>query len=261
MFKNIALFFVAVSLFACDEKKPAPPPPLLKVNMIEKKAENCVRDSVCATLSLQYPILSDGDNTTAMNAINDSLRLLALAGLEANPKLSVEQAFDSARINIYFMLQEQMKMMQDWAGGFFKEVKTNTLLNNPKYISFEVSASGYTGGAHPYYSSTLVTYDLNTGKSVALKEIVSDTAALRPMLEQGFLNAKKEGMPDSTRLSDLLFAEVKQLPVSDNTCVVPEGLRFLYNPYEVSPWAVGATEITLTWQQLGRLADRKKWLE
>jgi hypothetical protein len=42
-------------------------------------------------------------------------------------------------------------------------------------------------------------------------------------------------------------------------CLVSEGVRFIYNPYEVAPYAVGQTDILLTWEQLGKLADKSKW--
>lgn len=263
MKKRLLILLVAVTFWTCgEEKKPKPAvSPLVNVNMIEKKARKCVRDSVCAEIRLQYPILTGGDVTAAVNAINDSLRILALTGLEINPAWSAEQAFDSVQTGMYAMLREHLSMAPEWTGGFFKEVTTTTLLNTPKFISFEMNASGYMGGAHPSYNAVLSTYDLNTGRSVELTNIVSDTAALRPMLEKGFLDAKKEGASDTTKLSDLLFPEFNRLPVSANVCIIPEGVRFLYNPYEVAAWAVGATEITLTWEQLGRLADRKKWLE
>lgn len=261
IFPGICLL-AAIVISACEEKKPVRQvSPFATVNMIDKNSRKCILDSVCAEVRLQYPILTGGDITSAVNAINDSLRLMALAGLETDPAWSAEQAFDSAQTRLYALLREHLIMVPEWTGGFFKEVKTNTLLNTAKLVSFEMSASGYTGGAHPSYSAVLATYDLATGKSIELAHVVSDTAALRPMLEKGFLAAKKEGSSDTTKLFDLLFPEIKQLPVSTNISIVPEGVRFLYNPYEVAPWAVGATEITLTWEQLGRLADRKKWLQ
>jgi len=42
-------------------------------------------------------------------------------------------------------------------------------------------------------------------------------------------------------------------------CVLPEGVRFIYNPYEVAAYAFGQTDILLTWAQLGTLADKSKW--
>jgi len=264
MIKHLFFLFAAVTFFpGCEEKKPKPTPsPLVSVNMVEKKSRKCVSDSVCAEVSLRYPILTGGDNTSAVNAINDSLQKMALAGIVANPNLTIEQAFDSAQVNLFALLQEQMKQAPDWGAGFFKSLETKSLLNTPKFVSFGMNASGFEGGAHPYYFGALASYDLNTGKSVELIDAVRDTSALRPMLEKGFLDAKKQSPADDTlKLSDLLFPEIGRLPVSANFCLVPEGIRFFYNPYEVASWAVGPTEITLTWEQLGSLADRKKWLD
>ncbi|GAB4490358.1 MAG: hypothetical protein OHK0019_09090 [Saprospiraceae bacterium] len=265
MIKHLLFLFAAISFFAtsCEEKKPKPTvSPLVSVNMVEKKSRKCVSDSVCAEISLRYPILTGGDNTSAVNAINDSLQKMALAGILANPSLIIEQAFDSAQTNLFALLQEQVKQMPNWGTGFFKSVETKTLLNTSKFLSFEMNASGFEGGAHPYYFAALTSYDLNSGKSVGLTDVVRDTSALRPMLEKGFLEAKKQTPADDTlKLSDLLFPEIGRLPISTNFCLVPEGVRFLYNPYEVASWAVGPTDITLTWEQLGSLADRNKWLD
>ena len=263
MIKQLLFVLSVFVFFACDEeKKPTPTAsPFVKVNMIEKKSRKCVRDTVCAEINLNYPILTGGDNTAAVNAINDSLHQLALTGLQTNPKLSVEPAFDSVQNGLLMMLQQQVKLSPKWGANFFKTLETRTLLNTPKNVSFKITATGFTGGAHPYYQATFVTYDLNTGKSVKLTDVVRDTSALRPMLEKGFLDAKKESPSDTLKLSDLLLPGITRLPVSTNVCVVPEGLLFCYNPYEVSAWAVGPTEITISWDQLASLADRKRWLE
>jgi hypothetical protein len=75
-----------------------------------------------------------------------------------------------------------------------------------------------------------------------------------------FIEEKKEP-GESPKLADLVFPEFKQLPMPMQWCVVPEGVRFIYNPYEIAAYALGQTDITLTWAQLGSLADQKKWLE
>lgn len=262
MKKQTIYLFLALVFFACEEKKAIPKPsPLVTVNLTEKKVRKCLRDSACIEIWLHYPILTGGDNSAAVNAINDSLCRKALSGLESDPVLTVEQAFDSVRTELYALVQEQVRKNPRWAGLFFRELKTKAILNTPRYISFEMAAGGFTGGAHPYANIALSSYDLATGKSVGLTQVVSDTSALQPMLERYFLSAKKAGLSDSITLADLLLPGITRLPVSANVCIIPEGLRFVYNPDKVSPWAVGATDLLLTWEQLGRLADRKKWLD
>jgi hypothetical protein len=41
--------------------------------------------------------------------------------------------------------------------------------------------------------------------------------------------------------------------------VVADGVQFLYNPYDVASWAVGRTDVLLTWQELSGKADRTRW--
>lgn len=254
-----AVALATAAFWACKPDKPAATP--ITITEAKLKAKDCVRDSICAELSLVLPQLSGGSNPAAIAAVNDSLRTQAAAALEVNPKLPLEQAFDSSMLDLFNGLKEHIKMAPDWPGSYTREVTGKTLWQNPRYASFQTEMYAFTGGAHGSYAAVLSTYDLSTGKSVPLTDVVRDTAALVPMLENGFVAAKKEGTTDTLQLSDLLFGEFKKLPITTNFCVVKEGVRFFYNPYEVASWAVGSTEITLTWEQLGALADRKKWAE
>lgn len=265
MFKHtftvLALTLAITTFFACKQDKPAASAAAVTINEAKLKAQDCVHDSVCASVSLVLPQLAGGANAAAITAINDSLRSLALSGLEVNPQLSLEQGFDTAATNLFNDLKEHIKMSPDWPGSYTREVTGKAAWQSPKYASFEMTTYGFTGGAHGSFAAVLGTYDLATGKSVNLTDVVRDTAALVPMLEKAFVEAKKEGPDDTVKLADLLFPEFKQLPVSTNFCLVQSGVRFFYNPYEVAAWAIGSTDITLTWEQLGALADKKKWAE
>jgi hypothetical protein len=178
-----------------------------------------------------------------------------------DPALPLPQAFDSACLNLYLMLEDQIDMMPDFPGGFVNELSSKILYQNNKLITVEMSNYSFTGGAHGNYGSFINTYLLSNGASVQLTEIVQDTAALRPMIEKGFIDEKnKEGNEEYT-LEDLVFPESIPLPLPMQWCVIKEGLRITYNPYEVGPYAVGQTDIVLSWDQLGKLADAKKWIE
>jgi hypothetical protein len=49
------------------------------------------------------------------------------------------------------------------------------------------------------------------------------------------------------------------LPVPVHFGIVADGVQFLYNPYDVASWAVGRTDVLLTWEQLSGTADRTRW--
>lgn len=257
---SLLCLLLASALYACqNEKKPEAP---VVATMTTAAAKKCVRDTICAEITLSYPVVSGGSNPAAIQAINDSLLSFVYLVIGGDPKLPLPQAFDSASLNLYAMLQEQMEMAPDFPMGFSNELTSKVLFQNSKLLSFEMSNYSFTGGAHGNYGASLTTFLLSSGKMVQLTDIVQDTAALRPLLEKGFVAAKAaEPGGEQYKLEDLVFPESIPLPLPMQWSIVKEGLRLTYNPYEVAPYAVGQTDILLTWEQLGKLADSKKWLD
>lgn len=258
---HLTLLLLSLVTFACQQDKPATPvAPPVTVAFQEYKFEKCVKDSVCARINASWPVLSGGTNAAAIKAINDSLQLYAGAGMMSNHQMPLEKALDSTSLELYALLETDLKERPDWTSSYEQELTSQKVLQNSKIVSFNINASGFTGGAHGYYASAFSTFELTTGKELMLTDIISDTIALRPMLEKAFVDEKKADMPDAT-LKDLLLNPDAPLALPVNVCIVQDGVSFFYNPYEVASWAVGPTAITLTWDQLGALADRKKWIE
>ncbi len=259
MFNTSALFATilgAATFFACQPSAPAPTAASpLTITMAAVKKEKCVRDSVCATLDLSYPVLTGGTATTA--AINDSIEAFVYLVAEADANLPLAQALDSAAWHMFAMLKEGQDVGgAEYSLSYTNELKSKVVWQTNRYLSLEMNTYAFAGGAHGIYGTLLETFDLNTGKPLELTDIIRDTTALRLLLEKAFVDAKKADAPAAT-LKDLLL--VDQLTMPAMYCLVPAGVRFVYNPYEVAPYAVGQTDILLTWQQLGALTDPAKW--
>jgi hypothetical protein len=90
--------------------------------------------------------------------------------------------------------------------------------------------------------------------------VIPDTAALVPLLEGGFAWAKADSGSSPPPLSSLLFPAVTRLPVRIHFGVVADGVQFLFNPYDVASWAVGRTDVLLTWDHLRGKVDRTRWI-
>jgi Protein of unknown function (DUF3298) len=258
-FFSTAFILFVFAFFACkrDKSAAANAAGAYTIDSFDYKFSKCLSDSVCAKLLVHIPVFKGAALPPALSAINDSLYALARFGTVDYEHLPLKEALDSSGVNLYKMMQEGGVLT---ASGLSQSVYGITSLVTEKIISVSVEAEGYTGGAHGYYAMALASYDLATGKSIPLTEAVRDTAALVPLLEKGFLAAKNSDEPGG-KLEEFLFPEFKHLPVTPNYCIEKEGLRFYYNPYEVGPWAIGGTDILLSWEQLGGLADRKKWVE
>ena len=188
-------------------------------------------------------------------ALNDSLR--TLAGIPA--EMPLQHHADRLRDRLFRDLRADGRRMREWGMGFSRATTVRVRWVSARLLTVELEESAFTGGAHGDYSATLRSFDLRTANPTPVTAMVSDTAALVPLLESGFVLAKADAGAVPPPLADLLVPEVKRLPVPPHVGVVQEGLLFLYNPYEVAPWAVGRTDVLLTWEQLGTLADRTRW--
>lgn len=238
--------------------------PLLEVADTTLTATRCVVPSSCAAVSLTMPRLAlrpglpTADSAAlapVVRALGDSLRVLA--GLPLGDPL--QGAVDRQRDRLFRELRAAGRRMTDWGMGFSSQTTVRVRWQSTRVLTVELETTAFTGGAHGDYAATLRSYDLRTGAPVPVTAMVRDTAALVPMLEAGFVRAKADSGGAAPPLRELLYPEVKRLPVSGHVGIVADGIRFLYNPYEVASWAVGRTDVLLTWEQLGALAARTSW--
>jgi hypothetical protein len=217
---------------------------------------------VCATVSLTVPLLrvvpaaaaaDSGAVAAALARLQDSVWALAGVPTGRAPQAHVEAV--AARLRRE--LRDRLRVSPDWNSGYLDEVTVRVVWASARVLTLEAEATGFTGGAHGQYEAVLRSYDVRTGAVIPVTAVVADTAALVPLLEAGFARAKADSGGAPPPLAELLYPEVKRLPLAFNRGLVPEGVQFLYNPYEVASWAVGRTDVVLTWEQLG--ADPRRW--
>ncbi|MCC6283066.1 MAG: DUF4163 domain-containing protein [Saprospiraceae bacterium] len=252
---------LALCLFACNlkESKPASPPAPLKAETRTFNKKFCISEGLCATFNVSMPELSGGDSVTT-KAVNHSVQSFILSTVGANESLPFPVAMDSAATQFVETFKQMHTDNPDYPMGYSMEINGTSLLLNTKVATVHLDGYSFTGGAHPNPFTTIVSYNLlDSGKVLTINALVADTNAVRPMLETGYKQAK--GMKPEDKISELLYPDLQQLPMPANTAVLPQGIIFYYNAYEVAPYAVGPTEVILSWEQLGALADKKKWVD
>ena len=245
------LLGLTLGFFACKNNNSVPASPLkAEIKTFNKKF--CVSEGQCATFDVSLPELGGGDPATT-TVVNHSVQSFVLSTVGANESLPFPVAMDSAATQfIETFKQAQAENAEMATMGYTMEIKGNSLLLNSKVATVHLDGYSFMGGAHPNPFTTIVSYNLaDSGKVLTVNALVSDTNALRPMLEKGYKEAK--GMKPEDKISDLLYPELQQLPMPANTAVLPQGIMFYYNAYEVAPYAVGPTEVILSWEQLGAL--------
>jgi hypothetical protein len=118
--------------------------------------------------------------------------------------------------------------------------------NDDDWLVTELFNASYTGGAHGFDASSFANIDLAQKRVWQLADIITDSNALRPMLDDAAISYFNvtPGQPLEQRLL------VDDIPATDNVHVGPKGLSFVYVPYEIAPYAEGQISLYIPYSKL-----------
>lgn len=256
----LAVFCAVTFLFCKSPNNPSKEAIPLKAESSLFSKKHCVNEAKgqCAEYTISYPIFSGGDSVTVVK-LNKSVQAYVLSAVAGNGQLPFAQALDSAGWQFIQQYIEDLKESPDMVMGYSTEILDTIPFMNSKVVTIQMDGYAFTGGAHPNPFGLLVSYDLkNHAKPLEITDLVRDTNAVRSVLEKAYKRSK--GLKETDPLSEVTYPDLVQLPMPSSVGVVAEGIRFFYNAYEVAPYAVGASDVLLTWEQLGAQADRERWM-
>lgn len=117
-------------------------------------------------------------------------------------------------------------------------------------LSYSIERYVYTGGAHGLNYRQFVNYDLTTAQVITEQDLF--TKGTESELTEMMLSALIEQNEDVQTEQDLrdLGYELAQLRPNGNFYLDVDGIVWVYNPYDIAPYAVGETVIMLPWADL-----------
>jgi len=136
--------------------------------------------------------------------------------------------------------------------------------NNSDYISFILTSSGYTGGAHGYEIKTAFNYDVINQKIISLKDIFSDypnylnyiSEESRKILKGQYATVTEEDRGDSEseeavqdyidNMNEMIDSGTE--PTEDNFknfTFTSNKIKIYFAQYQVGPYAIGEPEVEL----------------
>lgn len=114
------------------------------------------------------------------------------------------------------------------------------------------------GGAHPNQWSRWMNFDFETGKLLTKEEVFLSSAKvdIETLLLDKLLLLQKENYPDETfnTLEDLQekgFLQLTNIFIPDNFLLCKEGVHFLFNRYDIAPYAAGEIVIEIPYEEIG----------
>ncbi|MCX6318687.1 MAG: RsiV family protein [Bacteroidetes bacterium] len=175
---------------------------------------------------------------------NQALNKLLWPGMG---KKTAGQVFLENRNTFFADYREELKEVtpadyKESSYMYTRESLSKTLI---RYVSanllvFSTDNYGFFGGAHGMFGTDYQVIDKRTNTTLTLDNLISDTAALVPLLEKNF--RLQQAVPANQTLMEYgLF--VNTIPVNDNFLLTEKYLAFTYNPYEIAPYSGGQITI------------------
>lgn len=116
-------------------------------------------------------------------------------------------------------------------------------------LSYAITRSSYTGGAHGMYTTVYHTYSLTDGFELSLADLftVDELQLLDGAIRERI--ARDYGAVNDEELAAQGFFP-EYISPTENFRITDEGIEFLYNPYEIGCYALGNVEVHFTREEL-----------
>ena len=241
------------------------PQVLCKEYAFEKVAylEDGQESNLTFSIRYAYPVAVNASNEVLAKLQRTVCQMvLGDAFLDMRPQQAIE-AYAAMKHNEY--IQNNLPLLQEWAIDHEDESLGETLFNEeliisaapignglpltniPSLWSYAMDVYEYTGGAHGNRYLLIQNYDLQTGDAVSEQDLFIDDyyEPLKNLLLEALIaqTDEAETKKDLRRLG----YSVDDVVPNENFYVTAEGITYVYNPYEIAPYAMGCIQISLPW--------------
>ncbi|MFD1256107.1 DUF3298 domain-containing protein [Mucilaginibacter terrae] len=248
----ILLAAVAASMAACNS---APKKEIADIytdtltyqfKAINSKADDCAGkpDSTCTTVKFKYPAFDKQPllNDTVVTGLATLMdRQKGIAGLQRLTWQFLQDYKD-------FKKQDPRSVM-----FFTLDCKVNVVRQDSSLVNLEYKGYQYTGGAHGSSYIKYLNWDVSAGKKILLSDILKPGYGpeLNRVAEKIF--RKQENLTEIASLKDNYFFKGDKFSLNENYLLTPLGLKFIYNQYEIKPYAAGQTTLVVPYSEIKTL--------
>lgn len=208
-----------------------------------KSYQNCKPgEPNCTYIRLSYVVITTGKIKDKINSMINSQLLFAYEMPDAHFKSTDEMM--SMFLRDYESFRTQMPSApQIWSVEMKFVVKSQT----EKTLCVLGDLYSYLGGAHPNSMQGFLNFNKETGDTISLSSLFANgfEPKLNTLIDKKYREMK--GLKPGDNLADKGDLFENKIELTHNFAINQEkGIEFVYNPYEIAPYAVGPITIKLS---------------
>lgn len=212
---------------------------------IEFNSPGCQPETeACLMIKINYPNFNSGDSLAMLlaNRIikNSILDNIGMGDVESTEEPSLDQAIEDLSKSFEEIKKEFGVHGTGWQG----EISTTELFRSDSILVLESSTMTYFGGAHPNRNTRYFNLNRKAGNMIPLTVIIKDLEKFRRKAEKAF--NEKYGINDDNTYDKAGYQFLGgRFSLSANYAFLGDSIRLHYNPYEIAPYSMGDSEITV----------------
>ena len=200
-------------------------------------------DSLFFSLSIEYVVT--GMKVETRQNINNTIVAQAFDmesgfGTLEETAIRYRENLIDEYMNENAVLENGIRSWEDRVGGAFDKKYKH-------YMNYLVSYYSFRGGAHGIQTLSNIVFDSKTGKQVHEADLFAPgyEAPVAQLLRLAIKSAMEAEDPELMQLVNL-----EEVAPNGNFSVHEDGMEWLFQPYEVGPYALGIVSATLSWEDL-----------
>ena len=203
------------------------------------------------SVSLDSVVANENIDSTAAVKINN---YIVTKMLGQSSYLSVKEAIDAfiEKKKEEFKAEEYLMTCYDHIIGT-ADVGLNGVINYTFHEDY------YGGGAHPTQLVTIQRFDMQTGRTLGLWDVFSDSCSntLKGLLTKKLMD--REEVKTLDELHEKGFLEMVDMFLPQNFWMDKDSLSFFFNQYDIAPYALGQTSLSFSYDELKPYL--KEWIK
>lgn len=201
---------------------------------------NCEKDSEnCTYIEFTYPQFTNVNGVLADSLLDLNLKTFCTQDKKIMAPDSIQQLFLSEYTDF-------IKIQKGYSTPWYIQREMSVVNQNPKWITLRIEEENFTGGNHPNSTTTYKMLDTKTGRQLHLSDFF-DTVSIVKLTALGEpLFCAERGIKPSVGFEEAGFwFPENHFHLNTNFFIGEEGITFYYNTYEVGPYVLGPTRITI----------------
>ena len=193
----------------------------------------------------------EGGNLSKIKEVLKKYQSNLVSGYSEGVKTKVNNVEENKKV----FFEEYLEANKDLEEEYFYSANWNNqssievVFNNNYFATLSFSNYQYTGGAHGISGKSYLAIDIKNGKEIKLNDIF-DRNSLATLEKRMIKKAHAyTGFANSTSLKDAGYL-VDKIEITDNFSLTAKGITFVYQPYQIAPYAAGLPSFLFTWEEL-----------